>query len=296
MAPHSGLEERLNLRGFQGEGSSVCPSGGGREVRKSVRVMKARDPRGRPCADRPPVPRMCPKSWQLRNPGRLARGDDRNFLASWLSALVDIQNPSIVGKCGLKEANIHPQGTLELDPAESNASAETLSERQSSSSWAVDLRQRLLDPLRAPHNPPWFNSRAAAVGLAAGFACPLGSQLPVITVLRLFLRFNTILALAFSFVSNPFTVVPLYYVYYLLGSLILGQPEGVNAERFNEIIQTSVGSGYFWDVLPAFLSVGREVLVRWCVSAGLLAAVFGTLGYLFASRFQERWRPQEEQG
>jgi uncharacterized protein (DUF2062 family) len=118
-------------------------------------------------------------------------------------------------------------------------------------------------------------------------------QLPVITLLRLLLKFNTILAFGFSLVSNPFTVVPLYYSYYLLGSLILGPPDGVTAERFNEIIQTSLESGYFWDVAPAFLNIGREVLIRWCLSAGILAAVFGTLGYVLTRRIQQKWRLHE---
>jgi uncharacterized protein (DUF2062 family) len=153
----------------------------------------------------------------------------------------------------------------------------------------LSLKERLLDPLLASRHPRRFNSWGTGIGLAAGFACPIGLQFFFITGFRVLFRFNSILALAFSLVSNPFTVVPLYYAYYRLGSFILGQPAGMSLETFHDAIQNALASGYFWETIPALLNLGKDVIVRWCVSAAILAAVFGTLGYWVSWKIQEKF-------
>lgn len=157
----------------------------------------------------------------------------------------------------------------------------------------LNLRQRLLDPLIASKHPRGFNSLGAGIGLAAGFACPIGLQFFTITSFRVFFKFNTILALGLSLVSNPFTVAPLYYGYYRLGSLILGQPASMSMEGFEGALDAALQAGYFWDTIPALLKLGKDVIVRWSVSALILATVFGVLGYYVSWKIQEKFAGQQ---
>ncbi len=149
------------------------------------------------------------------------------------------------------------------------------------------FKRLLSDALRGSGQSPGFNSWGAGIGLAAGFACPIGLQFFVITGFRMLFRFNSILALALSQVSNPFTFIPLYYVYYRLGSFILGQPSKMSMETFDGAVRTALEAGYFWETMPALLDIGKDVAIRWSISALIFAVVFGILGYLAARKIQE---------
>ena len=81
-----------------------------------------------------------------------------------------------------------------------------------------------LMPLILSRNPPWFDARGVSLGFVAGFIMPIGGQLLLIGILRMLLKFNTLLAISFSLISNPFTVIPLYRGYYSVGSLFVGNP------------------------------------------------------------------------
>jgi len=85
---------------------------------------------------------------------------------------------------------------------------------------------RFLGPFLAR---PWlwhFNRRTVAVGLAVGvfigFMLPMGLQAPVAAIGVLWARGNLAVAMLSTLVTNPFTVVPVYYVAYRLGAFLTG--------------------------------------------------------------------------
>jgi uncharacterized protein (DUF2062 family) len=116
----------------------------------------------------------------------------------------------------------------------------------------------------------------------------MGGHVLSLGLLRLALHFNFILALAVSTVVNPFTIIPLYYGYYWLGSLVLGRPVAMNFEVFQKIMNPVLDKGYFWEVHAAFIQLGWEILVRWAVAAAILAVVFGAIGYVITYRIQKK--------
>jgi uncharacterized protein (DUF2062 family) len=126
------------------------------------------------------------------------------------------------------------------------------------------------------------------VGFVVGFGVPIGGHVLSLGLLRLALRFNFILALAVSSVVNPFSIIPLYYGYYWLGSLVLGRPVAMNFEVFQKIMNPVLDKGYFWEVHAAFIQLGWEILVRWAVAAAILAALSGVLGYVITYRIQKK--------
>lgn len=67
--------------------------------------------------------------------------------------------------------------------------------------------------------------RALAVGLFAAFIIPLG-QLLLAALLAVALRANVPLAAAATFISNPITFPPIYFVAYKVGNFLLPHSPG----------------------------------------------------------------------
>lgn len=152
--------------------------------------------------------------------------------------------------------------------------------------WWSACYNRFLAPLITSRYPPWYDARAVALGLVVGFVIPVGGQTVVLAALRLFIRFSFVVGWAFTLVSNPFNMIPLYYGYYLLGSLILGKRACMGFEVFSKHMNPIMERTYFWEALADFSQLGCEILIRWCVAAALLAVVFGVLGYVVTLKIQ----------
>lgn len=91
------------------------------------------------------------------------------------------------------------------------------------------IRYRLHIPMKRSMQPPHFIARGVLVGTV--WACTplfglqmLGSFLTWIVTTRLFRwDFSLVNALAWTWTTNVFTVIPCYYVFYLTGQIMLGR-------------------------------------------------------------------------
>jgi uncharacterized protein len=150
------------------------------------------------------------------------------------------------------------------------------------------LYENIVEPLASSKNPPAFDARGVAFGLTVGFLGPMGTHLIALGLLRMVSRFHFGLAFAFTFVTNPLNAIPVYYAYYYFGSLLLGDPVILEFNKFNSLVSPLFDKTYFWEVFSAFGTLGYEILLRWCVSAVILAAVFGPLGFVITYRIQTK--------
>ena len=80
------------------------------------------------------------------------------------------------------------------------------------------------------HNPNlWhLNRRSAAGGFSLGLFCafiPFPFQMLIAAVLAIPLRVNFPLSIATVWITNPFTIPPIFYGAYLVGSTVLGSPQ-----------------------------------------------------------------------
>lgn len=130
------------------------------------------------------------------------------------------------------------------------------------------LANRWLRPLahRLTHPQIWqFNrrnvARGVALGLFMGFVLPAG-QIVGAAVMAASIRGNLLVAAAMTFVTNPFTTLPIYYAAYRTGSFLLSPFLGAS----NTASQMSPNTAVFT----------LETL-----TSGSLATVFGLL--LFAT-------------
>jgi hypothetical protein len=87
---------------------------------------------------------------------------------------------------------------------------------------------RLLIPLRRSRHPPEYAARAVAIGLFWAFTPLIGIQMYLVLGTWLILRrfrncdFHPLIGVAWTWVTNVFTMWPVYYVFYVTGKLFLG--------------------------------------------------------------------------
>ncbi len=116
-------------------------------------------------------------------------------------------------------------------------------------------------------------SRGVFVGLFWGFV-PMPMQMLAVIAMTPFLRFNVPVAISMVWLSNPFTMPPMYYMEYLTGNLILGK-EGIdNIELTMEWFSEN------WDaiVIPlytgtAFYSIVVSSLIYFLINRLWIASV-----------------------
>lgn len=127
------------------------------------------------------------------------------------------------------------------------------------------------------HNPNlWHLNRrsvtgAVAVGLFMAFV-PLPSQMVPAAALAIVFHVNLPIAVAMTWVTNPFTSVPFAYFAYKMGSFMLGRPP------------QNIEFHLTWDWLMAQLHWIWQPLL---LGSFAVAAVAGVLGYALA---QLLWR------
>ena len=139
---------------------------------------------------------------------------------------------------------------------------------------------------------PGSLARGAAIGVFIGFA-PL---MPLKSILILFLtgilRSSTIAALLVcTIICNPLTYLPLYYIAWLLGNLVLpGKADWT-------MVQTTVNQMHQEGLMPALRSVGQigldtglVLLVGGCLIALPLAMISYPLALHFFARIELKRR------
>ncbi len=193
---------------------------------------------------------------------------------------------------GAKSAHAFTEG---MTAKKQETQDRTRDERRSQGSRPKGLVRRLYDlvythliePLVLSRNPPWFDARGVALGLVVGFGVPMGGHCLVLGLLRVLLRFNLVVGIGVAAVVNPINIVPLYYGYYCLGSVILGKATTLNKAVFATLMNPILDKTHFWEAFRAFMELGADILGRWMVAAVIVATVLGILGYVATLRIQK---------
>ncbi len=116
-------------------------------------------------------------------------------------------------------------------------------------------------------------SRGVLIGLFWGFI-PMPMQMLGVMATTPFLRFNVPVAISMVWLSNPFTMPPMYYMEYLTGNLILGR------EGLSDIEITMDWFSENWDniIIPlytgtAFYSIVVSSLIYFLINRLWIASV-----------------------
>jgi uncharacterized protein (DUF2062 family) len=73
-------------------------------------------------------------------------------------------------------------------------------------------------------DPPHRLALGIAIGVFVTFTPTVGFQMLLAVVLAWILRANKVVGIPIVWITNPITIVPVYYTCYRIGRLILGQP------------------------------------------------------------------------
>ena len=89
------------------------------------------------------------------------------------------------------------------------------------------LKYRLIVPIKRSRDHKQSLARGVGIGLLIGMTPTVGLQMYLIFCIWLIAwkgfkwRFNLIVAIAWSWLSNPLTMIPLYYMFYWTGKVML---------------------------------------------------------------------------
>jgi uncharacterized protein (DUF2062 family) len=161
------------------------------------------------------------------------------------------------------------------------------------------LRYRLMIPLLRSRQSPEHVARGTAMGIAWGFTPSIGVQMPLVFVTWVVARrmfnwdFNLVLALAWTWVSNVFTALPLYYLFYITGQVMFGHWHDLTG--YQSFL--SLWQGSFTDdqsLLDQLATLGRILVLDWGIAMGVgsipWAAGTGILSYRYSLKFVRAYR------
>ncbi len=168
------------------------------------------------------------------------------------------------------------------------------------------LRYRLLIPMLRSKEGPQFRARGVLIGLLCAMTPLVGVQMAMVAgvwaVQRLIVpnwRFSVVIAMAWTWVTNVFTVPPLYYLFLLTGQLMLGRRDrSISFDAFavelDSVLETD---GHFleavWNITVGMLQLWGLPMFLGCIPWAIAS---GWIGYRWSLRFISRHRSAADAG
>ena len=127
--------------------------------------------------------------------------------------------------------------------------------------------KKILSLFRNQNGSPFFNAKGLAIGVFSGCFPFFGLQTLIGVFFAKLAKGNVLLAAIGTWISNPFTYIPLYYFNYKVGSIFFNTPS-------NEIIEKSLVIDDLWQQGRIFSL--KLILGSSCVGF-LLALICGSI-------------------
>ena len=160
------------------------------------------------------------------------------------------------------------------------------------------IRYKLVIPILRSQSPPVETARGVLVGLVSAMNPFVGIQMVLVGGFWAFQRilfpkwrFNIIPALAWTWVTNVFTVPIVYYIFLITGRLMLGRwDQSLGFEEFSIKLEELllIGGGSLtaaWDITLTMMDLWGLPLFLGCIPWAVLT---GWIGYSWTLKFQER--------
>lgn len=170
------------------------------------------------------------------------------------------------------------------------------------------MRYRLVIPILRGRDLPDYTARGVGIGVAVSLTPLVGVQMPIVAgiwslvrLLRPDWTFNLVVALAWTWVTNVFTVPFVYYVFLQTGNLMLGRWANLSAfEHFASRLDVILGqnvSGIMavWVYFTAMMDEwGLPLFVGclpWMIGGGWLSYRWS---HIYIERFKAARRERQE--
>lgn len=161
------------------------------------------------------------------------------------------------------------------------------------------LRYRLIVPLMRSRHSPEHAARGSFVGLFWAFTPSVGIQMPLVLITWVFARrspkwdFNLVLAIAWTWVTNAFTALPCYYVFYLTGQVMFGRWNRLSGFDSFRLMWSDIFTAE-QSMLDQVQALARVLILDWGITmlVGSLPWAFflGWLGYRYSLKFVHAYR------
>ena len=133
----------------------------------------------------------------------------------------------------------------------------------------------------------------AALGMFITFTPTVGIQVLIVLILSMVVRFNRFAAIVLIYLSNPVTIIPIYYADYVIGLFVQGE-SGLSLEEFVLLWDQSVitaGEVGFWGATQVlFKSLGTDVIIPMSIGGGVLGGFVGVVTYPLTLSWVQRYR------
>jgi len=161
------------------------------------------------------------------------------------------------------------------------------------------LRYRLVIPILRSRHSEEYTARGIMIGVVLAFTPTFGIQMILAFVIwvgaRRVLRwdFSLVQATAWTWVANYVTAIPIYYLLFVTGQLLLGRWNDISGyASFLVLFNDTFGEGRgLWEQTR---TAARILFLDWglamCVGALPWCALIGWLGYKLGLRFARRYR------
>lgn len=137
--------------------------------------------------------------------------------------------------------------------------------------------QTVLRNILGINDSPHSIALGTAIGMAVGLSPTVGIQMIIIVVIALLAKplfhFNRMAGLLTVYVSNPLTMVPIYYFLYWVGTFFV---EGsVTREDFETTLQYEGFEGWWNAITGLFVEIGTPLLI----GTAIVAPISGLVTY-----------------
>ena len=161
------------------------------------------------------------------------------------------------------------------------------------------LRYQLIIPLQRSHHAPEHTARGVMIGVAWSMTPTVAIQMPIVFANWIMARklfnwdFHLINGLAWTWLSNVFTLLPLYYLFFLTGQVILGRFDDLTG--YNGFLLLMDGAQNInladWNSVSSWFA---SILKGWGLSMVIgcipWATLSGWIAYIWSLIFVRKYR------
>lgn len=138
------------------------------------------------------------------------------------------------------------------------------------------LYRQFVERVAQINDTPESIAWGAALGTFIAMTPTVGIQMILIVILNTIVRANRLAGVVMVYLSNPLTMVPIYWADYLVGVRLMRSGDALDREHFTTVFEEFAEHAKAWEWWEALGSLNTAVIVPTCVGGvflGILCAI-----------------------
>lgn len=153
------------------------------------------------------------------------------------------------------------------------------------------LYRVFLKKLLQLEDTPESIARGASLGMFIAWTPTVGIQMILVGIINTLFKANRLAGIVMVYISNPLTLLPIYWLNYVVGAFLLGM-DTISKQQFAAVIpNTSEGLfDYFMRFVQNLLDLGWDVAAPTLFGGAVIGALLALPTYPLTLRFVKRER------